>query len=119
MMKYALLFNETPEEVAKGNDPAQADAYWGAWGAYMAAMNPHILSGSALMGIDTATTLRIADGKRDVQDGPFADTKELFGGFVIIDVPDLDAALEWAARAPCAAAGSVEVRPTMAAPGND
>jgi hypothetical protein len=110
-MRYALLYNETAEEVAKGSDPVQADAYWGAWGAYMAAMGPVIESGAPLAGVDQATTLRVVDGQRQVEDGPFAITKELFGGFVIIDVPDLDTALEWAARAPCVAAGSVEIRP--------
>ena len=52
-------------------------------------------------------------GKRQVQDGPYADTKEKLGGFFIIDVPDLDKALEWAARCPAASTGSVEVRPTL------
>jgi hypothetical protein len=117
-MKYALLFNETADEVAKGTNPETADTYWGAWGAYMSAMNPHILNGTALAGVEQATTVRTLNGTRHVQDGPFADTKEMFGGFVIIDVPDLDTALDWAARAPCAAAGSVEVRPTMTAPGD-
>jgi hypothetical protein len=116
MMKYALLYNELPAEVAKANDPAAAEAYWGAWGAYMEAMGPLIQHGAPLAGIETATTLRIVDGRRQVQDGPFATTKELLGGFVVIDVPDLDTALEWAARAPCASAGSVEVRPVGAGP---
>ena len=69
---------------------------------------------------NTATTVRIRDGKRLVQDGPFADTKEQLGGYFVIEVPDLDAALEWAARAPSAACASVEVRPVlppMAPPG--
>ena len=64
--------------------------------------------------------MRIRDGKRIVQDGPFADTKEQLGGYFVIEVPDLDAALEWAARAPSAACASVEVRPVlppMAPPG--
>ena len=51
-----------------------------------------------------------------VQDGPFADTKEQLGGYFVIDVADLDTALEWAARAPCAATGGVEVRPVFVAP---
>lgn len=53
--------------------------------------------------------------KRQVQDGPFADTKEQLGGYFVIDVADLDAALEWAERAPCAATGGVEVRPVFTA----
>ena len=55
--------------------------------------------------------MRVVDGKRRVQDGPFADTKEQLGGFFVIDVPDLDTALAWAARCPSAARGVVEVRP--------
>jgi hypothetical protein len=58
-----------------------------------------------------ATTLRIENGKTQVLDGPFADTKEQLGGYYLIEVPDLDAALAWAARCPGAAHGVVEVRP--------
>jgi hypothetical protein len=57
--------------------------------------------------------VRLRDGKRLVQDGPFADAKEPLGGYFVIEVPDLDTALEWAARAPSAAGASVEVRPVM------
>jgi hypothetical protein len=63
-----------------------------------------------------ATTIRLAGGKRQVQDGPFADTKEMLGGLFMIEVPDLDAALQWAARCPAADGGSVEVRPMMPPP---
>jgi hypothetical protein len=117
-MQYALLYLETPAEKARGEGP-DAPAYWGAWNAYMGAMGAAgiMRGGNALKPPETATTLRIAGGKWQVEDGPFADTKEQLGGFVIIDVPDLDAALEWAARAPCATAGSVEVRPVLEAPG--
>ena len=58
----------------------------------------------------TATTVRIADGKSQVLDGPFVDSKEQLGGFFIIDVPDHDAAMSWAARCPAATHGVVEVR---------
>jgi hypothetical protein len=67
--------------------------------------------GAGLEPPDTATTIRIVDGKRQVQDGPFADTKEQLGGYFLIDVPDLDAALEWAARYPAGPGGGVEIRP--------
>jgi hypothetical protein len=60
-----------------------------------------------------ATTLTLRDGGRRVQDGPYADTKEQLGGFYVVDVPGLDAALDWAARCPAAQYGSVEVRPSM------
>src|SRR6202022_1959321 len=58
-----------------------------------------------------ATTVRIADGRTKVLDGPFAETKEQLGGYYLIDVPDLDAALSWASRCPGARYGTVEVRP--------
>ena len=58
----------------------------------------------------SATTVRVADGKTQVLDGPYADSKEQFGGYFIIDVPDLDAALSWAARCPATGHGVVEVR---------
>jgi hypothetical protein len=59
----------------------------------------------------TATTVRLANGKTQVLDGPYADSKEQLGGYYLIDVPDLDAALSWAARCPGAGHGVVEVRP--------
>lgn len=58
-----------------------------------------------------ATTVRVAGGKTEVLDGPYAETKEQLAGFYLIDVPDLDAALAWAARCPGASHGSMEVRP--------
>jgi len=119
-MHYMLLFNETPAEQGKRNDPAQADAYWGSWTAYMGAIaqSGTMVSGNGLQPPEVSTTLRIADDKRHVVDGPYADTKEILGGYVILDVADLDGALEWASRAPCAAAGSVEIRPVLPPPAN-
>jgi hypothetical protein len=61
----------------------------------------------------STTMVSVRDGKREVHDGPYAETKEFLGGFVIIDVPNLDAALEWAARHPAAAHSAVEVRPVF------
>ena len=57
-----------------------------------------------------ATTVRMLDGKSQVLDGPYADSKEQLGGYYLIDVPDLDAALSWASRCPAAGHGIVEVR---------
>jgi hypothetical protein len=67
--------------------------------------------GNGLQPSSTAATVRIADGKPQVLDGPYADTKEQFGGYFVIDVSDLDAAIAWAARCPAAGHGVVEVRP--------
>ena len=69
------------------------------------------LTGERLRGVATATTVRLVDGKAQVMDGPYAEAKEQLGGFHLIDVPDLDTALAWAARCPSAARGTVEVRP--------
>ena len=114
-MQYVLLFLEAPAERAKRTDPDAANPYWGSWSAYMGALAQSgvMVGGNGLQPPETATTLRIENGTRHVVDGPFADTKEALGGYVVIEVADLDGALEWAARAPCAGAGSVEIRPVM------
>lgn len=71
-----------------------------------------VLKGSNRLGPSSAaTTVRVADGKTRVLDGPYADSKEQFGGYFLIDVADLDAAIAWAARCPAASHGIVEVRP--------
>jgi hypothetical protein len=69
------------------------------------------VSGDRLRGVGSATTVRVMDGRTHVVDGPYAEAKEQLGGFHIIDVPDLDTALAWAARCPSANRGVVEVRP--------
>lgn len=90
----------------------------GAWNAYIGALyaSGAVVNGHGLQGHHTATTVRVVQGRRQVQDGPFADTREHLGGYFVIDVPSLDTALEWAARAPCASTGGTEVRPLMAPP---
>ena len=69
--------------------------------------------GEALKGIETATSLRIKSGKVETMDGPFAETREHLGGYYVVEVPDLDAALKYAAMIPSAHFGTVEVRPLM------
>lgn len=69
--------------------------------------------GEGLQGIETATSLRIKGGKTETMDGPFAETREHLGGYYVIDVPDLDAALRYAAMIPSAHYGTIEVRPLM------
>ena len=84
-----------------------------AYVAYTEALNKAgVFRGSSrLQPSANATTVRIANGKPQVLDGPYADSKEQFGGYYVIDVPDLDAALSWAARCPAANHGVIEVRP--------
>jgi hypothetical protein len=117
-MQFMLILNETPEDFARRADPAQAGGYWGGWTAFIGAMAQAgvIVKGDGLQGPAMATTLRIRDGKRRVEDGPFADTKEQLGGYFVIEVPDLDTALDWAAQAPSAQTASVEVRPILPMP---
>jgi len=92
---------------------AEKQQWLGAYIAYVEAMKKSgVLSASnGLQPSATAATVRVANGKTQVLDGPYADTKEQLGGFHIIDVADLDAALSWAARSPTALHGVVEVRP--------
>jgi hypothetical protein len=74
------------------------------------------LAAEALQPIATATTVRVRDGRTVTTDGPFAETKEGLGGFYLIEAPDLDAALEWAAKCPGSWHGTVEVRPVVDLP---
>ena len=116
-MNYALLFYLSPDEFRARTDPEKREAYWGSFMPYMKALRDAgvVVSGAGLEPPGSATTLKLQDGQRQVQDGPYADTKEQLGGFFIINVPDIDAALEWAARYPAGPGGWVEVRPTLPA----
>jgi hypothetical protein len=98
--------------------PEQQQQGYAAYMAYTQALTAAgVLKGrNRLQPIATATTVRITDGKTQVLDGPYADTKEQLGGYYLIDVPDLDAALSWAARCPGASHGVVEVRPIWEMP---
>jgi hypothetical protein len=116
-MQYMLSFYLSPEDIACRNDQ-RAPAYFAGWRAYAGAMHQSgvVVNGHGLKDPSTSTSIRVRGDKRQVQDGPFADTKEQLGGYFVIETADLDAALEWAARAPCAATGGVEVRPVMPIP---
>ena len=74
------------------------------------------LGGNPLEPAETATSVRVRDGKRLLIDGPFAETREQLGGYMLIDVDDLDEALAIAARGPVASVGTVEVRPVREGP---
>ena len=112
MSKYMLLIY-TPTE--GGLTPEEAQAEMPRWSEYTQSLIDAgvMVSGDALEGIDTATTVRVRNGETVISDGPFADTKEALGGFYIIDVADLDAAQDWAAKMPSVPRGSVEIRPVM------
>ncbi len=108
-MKYALLAHESQEYFDRRKE-AGAIAAGKAYGEALQAAGVFI-GGAGLESPATATTVSMRDGKRHVQDGPYAETKEFLAGFAVIDVPNLDAALEWAARHPAAGHASIEVRP--------
>ena len=111
-MRYTLLLHY-PE---MSPDDVGPDAWvegMRAFDAYAKALDAAgvLRSAEVLQPSSASTTVRRRDGGLLVQDGPFADTKEQLGGTFVIDVPDLDAALEWAGRAPSVDWGTVEVRP--------
>jgi hypothetical protein len=116
-MKYALFIYENPSALGERSKAERSNAersdYTGAWRAYSRALREAgvYLGGSPLELPETATTVRQVDGKRQIQDGPYAGTKEQLGGFILLELPSLDVALDWASRCPAAARGAVEVRP--------
>ncbi len=108
-MRYALLINERPGSY-DGLDDAQRAAITDEYLAVRG--DERVTAGERLRPAETATTVRQAEGELLLTDGPFADTKEVFGGFFLVEAPDLDAALEIAARIPAVRmGGSVEIRP--------
>jgi hypothetical protein len=72
-----------------------------------------MVAGDALEAVSTATSIRIKDGKTELTDGPFAETKEQLGGYYLLECKDLDEAIKWASKIPAAKHGTVEVRPVM------
>lgn len=116
-MKYMLLIYGPPDAVPAEGTP-EAEAEMGQWFAFDREVRESgaWLGGDALYPAAAATTVRVRGGERALTDGPFAETKEVLGGYYIIDVPDLDAAVEWAAKLPNVGRGSVEIRPLVEFP---
>jgi hypothetical protein len=108
-MRYMVLIYEDE------SNPPPDEAEMGQWFAYteeLRSAGVH-LAGEALHPTESATTVRVKSGETVATDGPFAETREQLGGYYVIDVDDLDAAIEWAAKVPNAHKGSIEVRPVM------
>jgi len=109
-MKYALLIYAPPggAETAKS-----IEGVYDSWLDYTVALRESgaLLGAQQLDQVETATTVSLQGGERLLTDGPFMETKEHLGGFYLIDVPDLDTALDWAAKMPIMRYGTVEVRP--------
>ena len=113
-MEYLLMLYVNEGGWSKLTD-AQKEQGAAAYTAYAEALKKAgaLRGGQRLKGSSAATTVRVANGKPQVLDGPYADSKEQVGGYFIIDVPDLDSAISWAARCPAASHGVVELRPFM------
>ena len=114
-MQYMLLIYEPEEPYATASEAFLTEIV----GKHMALSAElreagQLIGGDGLQGVDTATTVVTdASGAQGLHDGPFAETREQLGGYYLIDVPDLDAALAWARRMPVVPGGKVEVRPVM------
>lgn len=112
-MKYALLIYAIPG-AAGGVQPA-GDGVIDSWLDYTAALKESgsLLAAEQLAQVETATSVTMRGGERLLSDGPFIETKEHLLGFYLLDVPDLDTALDWAGRMPIVRYGTVEVRPVL------
>jgi hypothetical protein len=111
-MKYVLLIYANEANTPSADDD-KVHRISPAYEAYVEALKKAgvIVGGDRLRPTASAATVRISGGKTQVLDGPYAETKEQLGGYFIVDVPDLDAAISWAARCPGASEGAIEVRP--------
>ncbi|HZO77157.1 MAG TPA: YciI family protein [Solirubrobacteraceae bacterium] len=108
-MKYALLIYSKPGS----HEALSEDEYKAVFGEYMTLVDdPRCLGSGQLQPVETATTVRVQDGKMLTTDGPYADTKEVFGGYYVFEADNLDEAIELAGRIPAARlGGAIEVRP--------
>jgi hypothetical protein len=113
-MKYMLLIYDDPNVWASMSEE-ETNCILGEYWAYSEELQRSgaSVAGDALQPTTAATTVRVRDGETLSTDGPFAETKEQLGGYYLVDVPNLDEALAWAAKIPSARFGSVEVRPVL------
>jgi hypothetical protein len=116
-MKYATLIYSKPGS----HEALSEDEYGAMFQEYMAlAEDSRCVSSGQLEPVETATTVRVQDGNTLTTDGPYADTKEVFGGYYIFEAEDLDEAIELASRIPAARlGGAIEVRPVVEQPSAD
>ena len=116
IVKYLLMiYTNEAEDAKRAADPAVGAAVMAEYMTYTEDLNKSgkFVAGEALQPIATATTVRVRDGKTQMTDGPFAETKEQLGGFYLVDAKDLDEAIAWGAKIPGAKWGSIEVRPVI------
>ena len=113
-MQYMLLIYNDPTKEPAWGTPAFQEMMAGYFSANERMKADGVLrGGEGLQGVETATSLRIQNGKVETMDGPFAETREHLGGYYLVEVPDLVAALRYAAMIPSAHFGTIEVRPLM------
>lgn len=114
-MKYLLMIYAS-EAQENAMPPEDMGKMMQAYGAYTEALVKAgaLQAGERLRPVTDATSVRVRGGKTEVLNGPYAETREQLGGYYLIDVPDLDAALAWAARCPSSSHGTIEVRPVWA-----
>jgi hypothetical protein len=113
-MQYALLIYAAPG-APDDEAPFAGESVFDDWAEYTRAVKDTgvFLAAQQLDMVDTATTVRLRGGERLLSDGPFVETKEHLLGFFLVELPGLDAAIDWAARMPHVRRGSVEVRPVI------
>ena len=117
-MQCSLMIYQTATQFAARTDPARREANGAAFMGYVQAMQEAgvLVTTLGIEPADTAATVRGGDRAPRSQKGPYADTAEQLGGLCVIEVPDLDAALGWAKRAPFEHCAAVEARPTRVVP---
>ena len=112
-MRYLLLIYQDEVAHSQWSEEELAAEYQGYFAFGAETEKQGVLAGDALMPTNTATTVRVRNGKILTTDGPFAETKEQLGGYYVLDCNDLDEAIEIAAKIPGARYGSIEIRPVM------
>ena len=117
-MRYLALIYEQERAPGAEVDPAM-EGELAAYGAFTKEVRERGIfeAGEALQPSSTATTVRVRDGRTETTDGPFAETKEVLGGFYLLDCRDLDEAIELAAKIPAVERGAIEIRPVWELPG--
>ena len=113
-MQYMLLIYNSPNAWDSMSEEEQGQVF-GEYGTFTEELqnSGKLVAGDALQPIATATSIRVRDGETLTTDGPFAETKEVLGGYYLIDVESLDEALEWGAKVPGSKYGTIEVRPVV------
>jgi hypothetical protein len=116
-MKYLCLIYDEEAKMATMSE-ADANAFMGEYFAFTEGVKKsgHYVGGEALKPVNTATTVRMRNGKMSTTDGPFAETKEQLGGYYLLECDDLDEAIAYARKIPASEHGSIEVRPIWEVP---